>query len=55
MIELKALSGEWVAIDPDLIESVRPDRETVIVRLINGSRRQVRGPYSSVLERLAAR
>jgi len=55
MIELRTLSGEIVSIDPDMIESVRPDHGTVVVRLVNGSRRLVRGPYSSVLERLAAR
>ncbi|WP_157219675.1 flagellar FlbD family protein [Flavisphingomonas formosensis] len=55
MIELKALSGEVVAVDPDMIESVRPNRGTVVVRMINGSRRLVRGPYLNVLEQLATR
>lgn len=53
MIEFAGSSGETIRLDPDLIESVRPDRGTVLVRLITGSSKRVSDPYSSVLEKLA--
>ncbi|WP_157219053.1 hypothetical protein [Flavisphingomonas formosensis] len=53
MIEFAGSSGETIRLDPDLIESVRPDHGAVIVRLINGVLKRVSDPYSSVLEKLA--
>jgi uncharacterized protein YlzI (FlbEa/FlbD family) len=53
MIEFSGPGGEIVRLNPDLIESVMPDADRVIIRLINGRREQVRGPYRNVLDRLA--
>jgi len=53
LIEFAGSSGETIRLDPDLIESVRPDRDAVIVRLITGALKRVSDPYLSVLEKLA--
>ncbi len=53
MIEFAGSSGETICLDPDLIESVRPDRGAVVVRLITGALKRVSDPYASVLEKLA--
>ncbi|SFS01052.1 flagellar FlbD family protein [Sphingomonas jatrophae] len=53
MIEFRSADGAVVQLDPLLVESVRPDADGVVLRMINGVRQAVKEPYGEVLERLA--
>ena len=47
--------GRRAAIDPDVVESVRPSVDGVLVRFLTGDTQIVKGPYLQVLELLAIR
>lgn len=54
VISFQGANGAPIAIDPNLIESVRPAPGGVLVRLIDGVSQLVQEPYSRVLELLTA-
>lgn len=52
VISFQGANGTRIAIDPNLIESVRPTPAGVLVRLIDGMSQLVHEPYLRVLELL---